>query len=384
MSSQYDRQELYQKVWERPLIKVAEEFGVSADALGKACRKLSVPMPGRGYWAKVAHGHSVIRKPLLPKLDKAPVVHRSSRPDDPKIAMVPDAEFAAIDQMLTSGALNPLPALNTTTPHVLIRRTRSRLRRRSRKNERGILLASEPGGLDVRVTATALDRSLEVVSSVLAVLERQGFSVEISEEGATSALVNGRRVLFGIEEAIRTVVTQKPRVPHPENSWDYDRTVRYEATGVLSLNIHSDLWLHQLRRKWTDGKRQRVEDLIPQFVAGLMRVAVVLRRQTEEQKKREEERQQREREMFKLRAQIEAEEKKLTQFNQWIDNWEKAERLRRFIAVYAEKTSKWAAERQPHYREWIEWANRQADRLDPFISDKPPSVLDRKHELGRW
>jgi hypothetical protein len=30
----YDREELYRKVWEKPLLKVAEEYGVSAVALG--------------------------------------------------------------------------------------------------------------------------------------------------------------------------------------------------------------------------------------------------------------------------------------------------------------------------------------------------------------
>jgi hypothetical protein len=74
---QYDREELYEKVWERPLVKVAEEYGVSAVALGKTCRKLFVPVPGRGYWAKLAHGYAGAKKPPLPKVDKVPVIYRS-------------------------------------------------------------------------------------------------------------------------------------------------------------------------------------------------------------------------------------------------------------------------------------------------------------------
>jgi len=31
---QYDREELYQQVWEKPMLKVAEEYGVSSVALG--------------------------------------------------------------------------------------------------------------------------------------------------------------------------------------------------------------------------------------------------------------------------------------------------------------------------------------------------------------
>ena len=77
MLQQYDREELYRKVWEQPLLKVAEEYGVSAVALGKTCRKLSVPVPGRGHWAKLTHGHAGVKRPPLPKLDKVPVIYRS-------------------------------------------------------------------------------------------------------------------------------------------------------------------------------------------------------------------------------------------------------------------------------------------------------------------
>src|SRR5437899_12198059 len=71
----YDREELYRKVWEKPLLRVAEEYGVSAVALGKTCRKLSVPVPGRGYWAKLAHGHADRKKPPLPKRDQVPIIY---------------------------------------------------------------------------------------------------------------------------------------------------------------------------------------------------------------------------------------------------------------------------------------------------------------------
>jgi hypothetical protein len=79
-----------------------------------------------------------------------------------------------------------------------------------------------------------------------------------------------------------------------------------------------------------------------------MRTAVALRLHEQELKERELERQKRAQEMIKLREQIEVEERKMEQFNQWIESWEKAERLRRFIAAYAEKTSKWASLHRKH------------------------------------
>lgn len=129
---------------------------------------------------------------------------------------------------------------------------------------------------------------------------------------------------------------------------------------------------------------QRVESLVGDFVAGLMRTAVAIRRQEDERRRREAERDRRAREAEQLRKDIQEEEKKLEQLNQWVESWERAERLRRFIAVYAEKAASWPAEKQEKYKAWVEWATKQADRLDPFVSEKPASVLDRKHELRSW
>jgi hypothetical protein len=380
----YDREELYRKVWEKPLLKVAEEYGVSAVALGKTCRKLSVPLPGRGYWAKLAHGHVGMKKPPLPKLDKVPIIYHSPVNRPPRGSDQNDSEFSSIAQLLSSGALNPSPGDASARLPALIRHTANLLRSRSRKDEHGILLPREAGGLDVRVSEGMLERALQVMSQILIVLERQGFGIEVSETH-TVAVINGERIRFGIEEQIRRVVTQKARVPNPTDRWDYDETVSHEPTGKLSLVIQAGLWnAYEQRARWSDGKVQRLETLIGDFVAGLMRTAVAIRRQEDERKQREDERERRVREAEQLRKDIQEEEKKVEQLNQWVESWERAQRLRSFIAVYAEKSISWSAAKQAQYKAWIEWATKQADRLDPFVLEKPASVLDQKHELRSW
>ena len=58
------REELFALVWERPATEVARELGISDVALGKLCRRLQVPKPPRGYWARVASGKKPRRPPL--------------------------------------------------------------------------------------------------------------------------------------------------------------------------------------------------------------------------------------------------------------------------------------------------------------------------------
>jgi ankyrin repeat protein len=62
----YDRAALYEQVWSHPVRDVATAYGISGVRLGKVCRMLQVPVPPRGYWARVRSGERM-RKPLLPK-----------------------------------------------------------------------------------------------------------------------------------------------------------------------------------------------------------------------------------------------------------------------------------------------------------------------------
>src|SRR5258705_2938628 len=62
------REELRTAVWSEAMRVLAPRFGVSDVALAKACRRASVPVPERGYWAKRKVGSRV----EIPKLPARP------------------------------------------------------------------------------------------------------------------------------------------------------------------------------------------------------------------------------------------------------------------------------------------------------------------------
>jgi hypothetical protein len=64
-------EDLYELAWSKPMSELAKDFGISDVALAKRCRKLGVPVPGRGYWARVDAGQKPHR-PILPKRDSQP------------------------------------------------------------------------------------------------------------------------------------------------------------------------------------------------------------------------------------------------------------------------------------------------------------------------
>ena len=58
------REELYQMVWSKPVTKWAKEFGLSDVGFAKICKKMKVPLPGRGYWAMVQRALSLLGQSL--------------------------------------------------------------------------------------------------------------------------------------------------------------------------------------------------------------------------------------------------------------------------------------------------------------------------------
>jgi hypothetical protein len=60
----FTRQQLYELVWSGPITTLAKSLTISGVGLAKACRRGDIPVPPRGYWARLAAGQRVARTPL--------------------------------------------------------------------------------------------------------------------------------------------------------------------------------------------------------------------------------------------------------------------------------------------------------------------------------
>lgn len=61
------REELFKLVWAQPVKRVAKQVGMSDRGLAARCEKFNIPLPPRGYWAKVEAG----AMPSVPELPVA-------------------------------------------------------------------------------------------------------------------------------------------------------------------------------------------------------------------------------------------------------------------------------------------------------------------------
>jgi len=376
-NSTWNRQELYEKVWQFPLRKLAVEYGISDVGLAKVCRKLEIPLPGLGHWTRIACGHTIARPPL-PVMENIPVLIRQIREPETRVLPEDTPELERIERVAAATTPSVTKAM---LAHPFIEKTRLLLNEaRSRDGEK-LWASHEAEWLDLRVTKNCLARALRIMAVIIHMLEREGFRliVEKKRSESTSAIVYGETIRFGLIERSRQV---KPSPKPNSSSPSSYNPIRIEPTGVLSIEVWK-YYAEGLQKTWRDRESARLEEQLPKCIAGMMRIAL---KERAERDKREKEEQAKQKRIDEVRAelrQIEKEEKKIKALEREAIRWRRAERLRAYIeAVRRDAVRKTDPEDQAEVMEWIEWAEWQADRIDP-LKPSPRSLVDDKEKVIR-
>lgn len=381
----FTREKLYEEVWARPVIQVAKDVGVSDVALAKICRKLGVPVPPRGYWARVAAGYARKRRPLPPAPANAPRSHVFRRWRGPDGAVAPTiAEGDA-----------PLVAVAATleAPHRLIRTSRAHVQRLA-KDYTGRSRPREPV-LDVAVSEASVDRALRVMDALLKALEARGHRVEVRAVDAPSSgssyarpdtppdrwwqtvtVVEATAVEFSLAEDHETVTVQPPPPDglRQTQSWLLPRPVKERIpNGRLILAIHDSLYTP--RQTCGDTKRQPLEARLGTFILMLEAMAAAVRAEAIEAARRREE-WRREEERRRLAEERRRREEALVKdLDRRLDLWVTAARYREFAEAVLAQTS---GDTDPASRaRWVAWARAYADRVEQAaVRDVPDPRSD--------
>jgi hypothetical protein len=351
----WNRDELYKEVWEQPLVKLALKYGISAVALGKICRKLKVPLPGRGYWAKKEFGKRVKQIPL-PEFKNPPVLRRV------KSELRPQPQIDSSDPELVKIAeVEARPVPMPTEEHRLVTKARTVLTRaRTDEYDRTQRPPSQQC-LDIRVSKGLLDRALAAMNRLLFALEADSFPVQVGERG-TSTEVFGQTVRFGIEEDL----TVKER--REEKQWyGTKKVIIYERSGKIAFLIWTEATGQ--RRHWGDGKTKRLEDLLPPCLGALLRAARQLRIEEERRRQRQLEWERKEREREERRQRQQEEESRLKNLEECTANWHKATRIRAFVSAFEKACEAKGESVSPDSKhgQWIVWARGKANWFDPLV-----------------
>lgn len=307
------RRELYDLAWSKPMQKLAEEFGLSDRGLAKICQRHRVPVPSRGYWAKLAAGQKVRQTRFHevddPQLNRVEITGGLDR--FPPAARKVIAESRALKKKRsrvvagTEGA-EQVPIV-VEKPHRLLAPTVRSLRK-GRPDGEGARSATGPGCCGVVVHADRAERAISILDFLLRRLVEKGLSakpadtrllIELDKDNVGLTLrERTRRVEHQPTEAeVRKHEAEKRRraaLSAPWSSLGFGRPwPEYDTVYTGQLVVALDGWSDGLRRTWADGKTQRLEGLLDQVVTGI-------EARLEYEKVRREEREERERQWKEL------------------------------------------------------------------------------------
>ncbi|WP_186119555.1 hypothetical protein [Burkholderia gladioli] len=200
----FERQALYEEVWADPVSTVSKRYGMSDNGLRKICKKLGVPLPPLGHWAKLRAGQKVMRA-RLPSHDGPTTFQAWPEAYAYRVAEAVDAtknrELLELDEAKPENRIVP----NEGGPwrHPLIKALATQLKEIDRqivaendpaKNREGwptfhpvTLRGTKPGGLldigpgfaAVVVTPDLRQRALAIADAFFGAVEARGFKVHI-------------------------------------------------------------------------------------------------------------------------------------------------------------------------------------------------------------
>jgi hypothetical protein len=336
-------------------------------------------MPPSDHWAKKEAGQEVKQLPLPPLKEKI-VLLATPRPEPPKLSdFATQPELAQVEQL--ERAVGEVVLKRGSLSHPLVAQARSLLGK-GQGDDRGILWTPEPC-LDVRVSKESLDRALRIMAGLIRVIEDAGFSVSVEtrdRKHQTFAKIHGEEIRYGLVEKIdRIEIAAPPKAGLLERVLTFaGKPVTLEPSGKLSITVWN-AWGSD-RKKWTGGKSS-LEQQLSRIVAGFIRLALADSAEKVKRAAEERERQRVAQEQAQLEGLIKAEKSKVRALGQAAARWSRAEQIRSFISAARDVAIQngQPVETGPRFGDWIFWAERQADRMDP-LKESPPSIIDRTSE----
>lgn len=360
-----DRNTLYEQVWNTPMWKLAINYGFSDVGLAKICRKLNIPLPPRGYWQKNEVGKAT-SKPSLPEITNPQLSKVTIPIKKPKAERL--SENAMREMEFEKSPNNKIVVPDTLSRLHPILKPRVDALRNASPDDYGVVSSEESHSLNLRVSKAQLPRALRILNALYHALESRGFLLEKTADDSKQyqVAIHGEHVKVAIEEKVQRF-ERKEKNRKDSNKWWYYQRYEFRPTGMLSLRIKEYL-NDGLRQTWGDGKKQKVENLLNDFIGGLVEAAEDLKAKKLERERWHREWQEEEQRRKEIERKRVAEQKRIQQLEKDAADWAKAKQIQEYLAELKLVLFKKDGEIFPDSKVdvWFSWAQRHAKQLNPM------------------
>lgn len=387
----FHRERLYELVWNEPVSKLSLQFGLSGVGFAKMCRRLGIPLPSRGYWARTQAG----QRPPRPPLSKAKVGDEQGvllvRLSGDRQDVLADAKQRAAEARRAMDGIE-FPS-ELVDPHPLIRAAKNRLKRRTGWHHHKGLRSAPDEVLNIKVTEDSLDRALLLMDVLIKALVSRSGEVRINrEKKETSLHLDGVELPIIVTEHVgrtRHEITsdekkaqerfwnrsyRDPNAPYPHIP-QYD----YRASGKLTLTVG-----HWPSRAWRDTSRTKLEQRLSEIISGIHSFAAEIRQRAEEQARAVAE-WEAARDHYAAKMKERSDEKQaFRQLRRDARNWAIANQIHAYIDAVSQRSEPNVLSSEAEA--WTAWATQKAAWIDPSVkvSDIVLDAPEPDRPAYRW
>jgi len=381
----FTREQLYEDVWNKPMASLAKEYGLSDTGLRKICKHLQIPLPPQGYFLRKRRGST---PPLPPATKGTPLFHVSFHCHPPAhlqdvVTNTPVIPELAFEDDPANHVKVP-PTLES--PHTLTRIT-AHVLKKAKPEDDGRLSARYRDGLHITVYPESVDRALLVMDTLIKAMGSRGFTTSVDPGNkATTMTILDEVIEVCLEERGQRIGYE----PTPKELRKSERLkhrtyplYKYVSSGrlVIKATTRIDPW----ELVSSDKKKSRMEMYLNEIIARLIKYALSVKERRLRREQEERERREREEHRQEMRRLIEMEKLKLKELGEEVDAWHKSQRIRKYVEAARQSAIAQHGRINPgsEMDEWLIWAEKQADRLDPLV-ESPYSVLDDEAKYRYW
>lgn len=382
----YNRVKLYEEVWEKPVVQVAVAYGVSDVMIHKICKSLDIPVPPRGYWARLRAGEK-IKKPPLPAKERVNQIIGYKTYKEVKVIKEKSLDFLPEDErqrvLLVSDQIQLTD--DKEKLHKKIREYHPKVRewnkndRKEEKAQKGFKNYSTPPPFLAGVIS---NETLPRVHRILDTLYRQIEILGGSVNDDLSLTIRNERVSLKIFEGQDEVKHELTRQEAQElvvyedairhNKWANKPNIRkydYIFNGKLKVSILNNKYFR-------DSEKVKIESRLGDMLIDLYEESEVIRkkREADEEAQRKREEEKRLREEREILYSEEAD--KTVALTNIAQDYDMACKIR----AYIESLELRADLSDEATAEWIDWAKKKADWFDPVIAREDELFGRREHE----